>query len=324
MRRTLVTIAALLAGCAATAHAQSPAAGWPSKTVRMLLGPGPGSVADGLTRVMAQALSEMWGQQVVVENRSGAGNTIAPAIVAKSAPDGYTLHRCGVGDAIAPALYKKLPYDHLKDFAILTRIGHTPNILVAHPSLPVKGLQDFIKLARANPGKLDYGTTGIGSSPQLSYELLKSMTKINVVFIPYKAAALAQADLLAGRIITQMSNLPNHIDTVKTGKVRALGVTSGKRNPRLPDVPTIAEQGVPGYDVSSWYGICSPVGVDKAIQAKIEADSLKVLAIPEVKQRLTDLGVEVEPMNSTEFTAFVRAETAKWGKVVREAGIPQQ
>jgi tripartite-type tricarboxylate transporter receptor subunit TctC len=324
MRRILVPVAAVLAGAAATAQAQSSAAGWPAKPVRLLLGPGPGSVADALTRVMAQALSELWNQQVVVENRSGAGNTIAPAVVAKSAPDGYTLHRCGVGDSIAPALYKKLSYDHLKDFAILARIGHTPNILVVHPSLPVKGLQDFVKLARANPGKLDYGTTGVGSSPQLSYELLKSMTKINVVFIPYKAAALAHADLLAGRIISQMSNLPNHIDTVKTGKVRALGVTSGKRSPRLPQVPTIAEQGVPGYDVSSWYGICAPVGVDKTVQAKIEADAIKVLAIPEVKQRLTDLGVEVEPMNAAEFTAFFRAETAKWTKVAREAGIVPQ
>lgn len=323
MRITLATLAASFVLAAPSASAQAPA-NWPAKPVRMMLGPGPGSVADGLTRVMAQALSDHWGQQVVVDNRSGAGNTIAPAIVAKSAPDGYTLHRCGVGDSIAPALYKKLSYDHLKDFAILARIGHTPNILVVHPSLPVKGLQDFIKLARDNPGKLDYGTTGIGSSPQLSYELLKSMTKINVVFVPYKMAALAQTDLLAGRIISQMSNLPNHIDTVKQGKVRALGVTSGKRNPRLPNVPTIAEQGVPGYDVSSWYGICSPVGVDKGVQAKIETDSLKVLTIPDVKQRLTDLGVEVEPMNSVEFTAFFRAETDRWGKVVREAGIPKQ
>lgn len=323
MRITLATLAASFVLAAPSASAQAPA-NWPAKPVRMMLGPGPGSVADGLTRVMAQALSDHWGQQVVVDNRSGAGNTIAPAIVAKSAPDGYTLHRCGVGDSIAPALYKKLSYDHLKDFAILARIGHTPNILVVHPSLPVKGLQDFIKLARDNPGKLDYGTTGIGSSPQLSYELLKSMTKMNVVFVPYKMAALAQADLLAGRIISQMSNLPNHIDTVKQGKVRALGVTSGKRNPRLPNVPTIAEQGVPGYDVSSWYGICSPVGVDKGVQAKIETDSLKVLTIPDVKQRLTDLGVEVEPMNSVEFTAFFRAETDRWGKVVREAGIPKQ
>jgi tripartite-type tricarboxylate transporter receptor subunit TctC len=307
------------------AFAQAPGApNYPAKPVRLMLGPGPGSVADGLTRVLAQALSELWGQQVIVDNRSGAGNTIAPAIVAKSPPDGYTLHRCGVGDAIAPALYKKLSYDHLKDFAPLARIGLTPNILVIHPSVPAKNLKEFIAFARANPGKLEYGTTGVGSSPQLSFELFKSMTKTNITFIPYKSAALAHADLLAGRIAAQMSNLPNHIDTVRTGKVRALGITTAKRSARLPEVPTIAEAGLPGYDVSSWYGVCAPIAVDKAIQNKIEADVLKLLGTPEVKQRLTDLGVDVEPLNSSEFAAFFRAETAKWIKTAREAGITPQ
>jgi tripartite-type tricarboxylate transporter receptor subunit TctC len=320
---TLLSIAC----CAsvAVAYAQSTGtAGYPSKPVRLMLGPGPGSVADGLTRVLAAALSEAWSQQVVVENRSGAGNTIAPAIVAKSPPDGYTLHRCGVGDAIAPALYKKLSYDHLKDFALLARIGLTPNILVVHPSVPAKTVKEFVALAKANPGKLEYGTTGVGSSPQLSFELFKSMTKTDVTFIPYKTAALAHNDLIAGRIAAQMSNLPNHIETVRTGKVRALGITTAKRSQRLPEVPTIAESGLPGYDVSSWYGMCAPGGVDKAIQNKIEADVLKVLASPEVKQRLTDMGVDVEPLNSTDFAAFFRAETAKWIKAAREAGITPQ
>jgi tripartite-type tricarboxylate transporter receptor subunit TctC len=309
-------------GTCAQATANAPA--YPVKTVRLMLGPGPGSVADGLTRVMAAALSEMWGQQVVVDNRPGAGNTIAPAMVAKSAPDGYTLHRCGVGDAIAPALYKNLSYSHLKDFAILARIGLTPNILVIHPSIPAKNLKEFVALAKAQPGRLDYGTTGIGSSPQLSFELFKSMTKTNITFVPYKSAALAQNDLLAGRISAQMTNLPNHIETVRTGKVRPLGITTAKRNARLPEVPTIAEQGLPGYDVSSWYGMCAPAGVDKAIQNKIEADTLKILATAEVKQRLTDMGVDVEPLNAAEFTAFFRAETAKWMKTSREAGIQPQ
>ena len=318
----LVTLA--LSCASSLALAQGAPSNYPAKPVRLILGPGPGSVADGLTRVMAAALSELWGQQVVVENRSGAGNTIAPAIVAKAPPDGYALHRCGVGDAIAPALYKKLSYDHLKDFAILARIGLTPNILVIHPSVPAKNLKEFIALAKSNPGKLDYGTTGVGSSPQLSFELFKSMAKVDITFVPYKTAALGHTDLLAGRITAQMSNLPNHIDTVKSGKVRAMGITTAKRSARLPDVPTIAEQGLPVYDVSSWYGICAPVGVDKAVQAKIEADTLKLLAAPEVRNRLTDLGVDVEPLNSADFTAFFRTETAKWIKTARESGIQPQ
>jgi tripartite-type tricarboxylate transporter receptor subunit TctC len=307
-----------------TAFSQTGPANYPAKPVRLILGPAPGSVADGLTRVMASGLSELWGQQVIVDNRPGAGNTIAPGIVAKSPPDGYALHRCGVGDSIAPALYKKLPYDHLRDFALLARIGLTPNILVIHPSVPAKNLREFIALAKANPGKLEYGTTGVGSSPQLSFELFKSMTKTDITFIPYKSAALAQTDLVAGRIAAQMTNLPNHVETVRTGKVRALGITAGRRNQRLPEVPTIAESGLPGYDVSSWYGVCAPIGVDKAIQNKIEADVLKLLAKPELRQRLLDLGVDVEPQNSADFTAFFRAETAKWIKTARAAGISPQ
>jgi tripartite-type tricarboxylate transporter receptor subunit TctC len=326
--RLCIRLLLLLVACctgASLACAQSTAASsYPTKPVRLILGPAPGSVADGLTRVLAAALSELWGQQVIVDNRPGAGNTIAPAIVAKSPPDGYALHRCGVGDSIAPGLYKKLSYDHLKDFAILARIGLTPNILVIHPSVPAKNLKEFIALAKAQPGKLEYGTTGVGSSPHLSFELFKSMTKTDITFVPYKAAAIAQTDLIAGRIAAQMSNLPNHVETVRTGKVRALGITTAKRNPRLPEVPTMAESGLPGYDVSSWYGVCSPIGVDKTIQNKIEADVLKLLANPEIKQRLIDLGVDVEPQNSTEFTAFFRAETARWIKTAREAGIALQ
>lgn len=326
--RCCVLLVALSIGCfadAALAQAQGAGpSGYPAKAVRLYVGTGPGSLADALTRVLAAALTELWKQQVIVESRPGAGNTIAPAIVAKSPPDGYTLFRCGAGDSIAPALYRSLPYDHLRDFAMLARIGLTPNILVVHPSVPAKTLKEFIALAKANPGKLEYGTTGVGTSPHLSFELFKSMTKTDITFIPYKTPALAHTDLLAGRISAQITNLPNHVETVRAGKVRALGVTSARRSARMPDVPTIAESGLPGYEVSSWYGMCAPIGVDKAIQNRIEADTLKVLAMPESRHRLTDLGVDVEPQNSAEFTAFFRAETAKWIKTAREAGIAPQ
>lgn len=320
-----VLLLALSIGCSAAAQAQGAGpSGYPAKPVRLFVGTGPGSLADALTRVLATALTELWKQQVIVESRPGAGNTIAPAIVAKSPPDGYTLFRCGAGDAIAPALYRSLPYDHFRDFAMLARIGLTANILVVHPSVPAKTLKEFIALAKAHPGKLEYGTTGVGTSPHLSFELFKSMTKTDITFIPYKTPALAHTDLLAGRIAAQITNLPNHVETVRAGKVRALGVTSARRSARMPDVPTIAESGLPGYEVSSWYGMCTPIGVDKVIQNRIEADTLKVLTMPESKQRLTDMGVDVEPQNSAEFTAFFRAETAKWIKTAREAGIAPQ
>jgi len=320
----LATATALLLGLSCWAVTALGQTVYPTKPIRIIVPFTPGGGVELLARIVGGKLTEAWGQPIVIDHRPGGSATLGPAVAAKSPPDGYTLHRCGVGDAIAPALYKKLSYDHLKDFAHLARIGLTPNILVIHPSVPAKNLKEFIALATANPGKLEYGTTGVGSSPQLSFELFKSMTKTNITFIPYKSAALAHADLLAGRIAAQMSNLPNHIDTVRTGKVRALGITTAKRSARLPEVPTIAEAGLPGYDVSSWYGVCAPIGVDKTIQNKIEADVLKLLGRPEVKQRLTDLGVDVEPLNSAEFSAFFRAETAKWIKTAREAGIAPQ
>jgi tripartite-type tricarboxylate transporter receptor subunit TctC len=290
----------------------------------MIIGPAPGGAADAITRVIASGLSDFWNQQVVVDNRPGAGNTIAAAIVAKATPDGYTLHRCGISDAIAPALYKKLSYDYLKDFAAIARIGVTPNIFVVHPNVPAKSVTEFIAYAKANPGKLDYAATGIGTSPQLSFELLKLMTGINVLYVPYKSAAMAMTDLLGGRVAAQITNMPTHVDTVRTGKVRALGVTSAKRSPRMPEVPTIAEAGVPGFEVTVWYAMCSPAAVDKSIQKKITTDLLKLLAAPDLRQRMADLGVEAEPLDAEQFTAFFKSETVKWAKVVKEAGIPQQ
>lgn len=310
---------------ASSAHAQTAAPqSYPIRPVRLILGPAPGGTGDAITRVIASGLADLWGQQVVVDNRPGAGNTIAADIVAKAVPDGYTLLRCGVGDAIAPALYRKLNHNFLKDFSHIARIGTTPNVLVVHPGIPAKSVSEFIALAKANPGKYEYAATGIGQSPQLSFELFKTMAGINVLYVPYKSVGLALTDLLAGRVASQINNLPSQLDTIRTGKVRALGITALTRHPRVPEVPTIHESGVPGFEVTSWTGMCAPIGVSKAIVVRIEADMQKLLAMQPIRQRLSEMGVDPDPMSSAQFTELVKAETVKWAKVVKDAGIPPQ
>lgn len=306
--------------CAGPSHSQT----YPAKPVRLIMGPPAGGPTDGAARVVAMRLGELWGQQVVIENRPGAGNTIATAVAAKAAPDGYTLLLCPISDAVAPALNKNLPYDFIRDFAAVAHLGTTPNVFVVHPSVPAKSVREFIAYAKANPGKLDYAATGIGQSGHLSFELLKTMTGINVVYVPYKTVGVAVTDLLSGRVSAQITNLPAQVGNIRAGKVRALGVTSMKRSARVPEVPTIAESGVPGFEVTVWYGICAPAAVPRPILSKVTADVLNVLALPEVRERLADQGVDVEPMDGAQFAAFIKAETARWAKVVKDAGIQPQ
>jgi tripartite-type tricarboxylate transporter receptor subunit TctC len=298
---------------------------YPNKPVRMLLGPAAGGATDVMARTFASKLSEVWGQQVVIENRPGAGNTIAPTIAAKATPDGYTIVQCGISDAIAPALYKKLSYDQLRDFAPISLIGTTANVLVVHPSVPAKSVQEFIAYARANAGKIDYGSTGVGISTHLSMELFKTMTGVNLVHVPYKAFALALPDLLAGRITVMMNNLPGQVDAIKTGKLRALGVTTLKRSPRFPEIPTIHESGVPGFEVVVWYGVCAPAAVPAPILNKIHADTVKALGAPDLRSRLEQQGIDPAPSPAREqYAAFIKSETTKWAKVVKDANIPAQ
>ena len=312
---------ALTIGATATAHAaEGP---YPNRPVRLLMGPAAGGPTDAVGRAVAARLNEIWKQPVVVENRPGAGNTIASAAAAKATPDGYTLLFCTISDAFAPALYRKLPYDFSREIATVAHIGSTPNVLVVPPSSPAKTLKDFIALAKANPGKLNYGGLGIGQSGHLTMELLKIMTGIDIVYIPYKSVGLVITDLFAGRIDAQSTNLPAHVDNVRAGKVRALGVTSAKRSPRLPEVPAFAET-VPGFDVTVWYGMCAPTGVPKPIVSKIAADVAKAVKTPEVHKRLEDLGVDVEFKGPEQFGAYVKAETVKWAKVVKTAGVQGQ
>jgi tripartite-type tricarboxylate transporter receptor subunit TctC len=317
--RAIVSACALLSLCPAPALAQPD---YPNKPVRMIVGYTPGGGTDLAARYVAAALSELWGATVLVDNRPGAGGAVGTEIVAKSAPDGYTIMLCTIGShGITPARIQ-LPYDHIKDFSFLSLIGSTPNLFMAHPSQPFKNVGDVVAYAKANPGKLSFGSSGVGASPHLSIELLKSMTGINIVHVPYKGAAPALADVIGGQIPLSVGNLPGGpLAAVKSGRVTGVGVTSAKRSPRAPEVPTFAESGVPGYDVSSWYGICAPSGLPRPVHAKLNSGLVKVLSSPDMKGRLEDQGIDVMSSTSEAFVAFVKIETAKWAKVVKEAGL---
>lgn len=307
---------------AAAAYSQT----YPSKPVRIMVGYSPGGGVDTTARVVAAALSELWGITVFVENRTGASGSIATEYTAKAPPDGYTLMLCQIAShAITPARSRKPTYDHINEFAFPSMIGSVPNVFMAHPSLPAKTLRDYIALAKANPGKLNFGSSGVGSSPHMSIELFKTMTRINIVHVPYKGAAAALADLISGHIESSVGNLAGGpLAAIKAGRVRALGVTSAKRNPQLPDVLTFAEAGVPGYEVTGWYGICTQSKVPQAIVAKLNADLNKVLNSPTLKKRLEDQAIDVSPTTPEQFLAHIKAETEKWTKVVREAGLEER
>ncbi len=303
-----------------TAHSQA----YPNKPVRLIMGQASGGATDLLVRTVGAKLSEIWGQQLVVENRPGAGNTIGPAIAAKANPNGYTLVGCAITDTIAPALYRNLPYVHIRDFSPISLIGTTPNVLVVHPSVPASSVLEFIAYAKANPGKIDYASAGVGASPHLSMELFKTMTGTNIVHVPYKGVVLAMADLLGGRVSVMVTNLPSSFENIKAGKVRALGVTTLKRSMHAPDVPTIHESGVPGFEVTVWYGVCAPSAVPKTIISKINADMVKALNMPDLQQRLQQQGVDASPSTPQQLAALIKSETIKWAKVVKDAGIPPQ
>jgi len=312
--------AALLLFAAAAAHSQP----YPNKPARLLVGFAPGGGVDVTARIVAAKLTELWGQQLVVDNRAGAGGTIATDIAAKAAPDGYSLLFCGIwSHGVAPSLYKQLPYDHYRDFAPVSMIGTTPNVLVVNPNVPVKSVSEFIAYTKANNGKIAIAHPGAGSSPHMTLELFRLTTGVNVVPVPYKGGAPALVDLLGGHIPAMFDNMSTQLSVIKSGRTRALAVTSPKRTSHLPDVPTMIESGVQ-LDVTVWYGLCAPAAVPKTVVAKLNADLHKALNAPDVQRRLMEQGVDPTPSTPEEFTAFIRTETGKWAKVVKEAGVPQQ
>jgi tripartite-type tricarboxylate transporter receptor subunit TctC len=319
-RHAMTALAAL---CAA-AFAASPAVAqgtYPNKPVRLVVPFPAGGTTDILARAAAQKLSEAWGQQVIVDNRPGAGGNIGADIVAKAAPDGYTLLMGTVGThAINPSLYAKMPYDHVKDFAPVILVAGVPNVLVVNPDLPIKTVAELIAYAKANPGKLNFASSGSGTSIHLSGELFKVMAGVQMTHVPYKGSAPALTDLMGGQVQLMFDNLPSSLPQIKGGKLRAVAVTSTTRAAALPDVPTVAESGLPGFEASSWFGILAPAGTSKEIIAKINADVQKWLASPEAKEKLLGQGANAAGGSPEDFAKHIQAETAKWAKVVKESG----
>jgi tripartite-type tricarboxylate transporter receptor subunit TctC len=298
---------------------------YPTRPLRIVVAYTPAGTTDILARVIGQKMNEAWGQPVIIENRPGANGNIGTEYAAKTAPDGHTFLMTTAGPhGINPSLYKKLGYDAVKDFAAVTLVALVPNIMVVNNSLPVKDVKGLIAHAKANPGKLTYGSPGAGSTAHLSMELFKSMTGTNLVHVPYKGSAGVLTDLMGGQIAVTMDNLPPYLPQVKAGKIRALAVTPTKRSPALPDVPTVAEAGVPGYVSSAWFGLVAPAATPKPVIAKLHAETVRILQMPDVNARLADQGAE--PVGSTpeQFDKHIRSEIAKWAKVIKEANVEQQ
>ncbi|MBX3665891.1 MAG: tripartite tricarboxylate transporter substrate binding protein [Burkholderiales bacterium] len=316
----LYAITLIGCGLAGAAFAQS-AANYPAKPVRFIAPFPPGGSTDLLARLVAQKLTESWGQQVIVENRGGAAGTIGVELAARAAPDGYTLVMGHVGTfGVNPTLYPKLPYDAIRDFAPVTVLATVPNAMAVHPSLPVKTARDFIALAKARPGELLYASGGSGSASHLAGEYFKLLTKINMVHVPYKGTAPAMTSMISGETtmtITGMVALGPHI---KSSRLKLLGVATLKRLPIAPDVPTIHESGAPGYDANQWYGVLTQAAVPRDIVNKLHADIVKVMARADVRDRLAADGAEAVANTPEQFAAHIKAEIARWAPVVKASG----
>lgn len=311
---------AVVAALTATAAlAQAPGA-FPDKPLRIVVTFTTGGAPDLLARILSEKLSAGWGQPVVVDNKPGAGGNPGADFVAKAAPDGYTIVVGTVGThSINGALYPKMPYDMVKDFAPITLLATTPNMLVVSPSVAAKSLPEFIALGKKE-GKMTFASSGSGTSIHVAGELFKSMTGIDMVHIPYKGRATAIPDVLGGRVTMMFDNMPSSLALVREGKLRALGVTSAQRSPAAPDIPTIAEQGLPGFDAVSWFALFAPANTPKAIVDKWSNEVRRVLKLPDVAKKLADNGLDGVGSTPEELAAYQKAEIAKWAKVVKESG----
>jgi tripartite-type tricarboxylate transporter receptor subunit TctC len=297
------------------------AADFPSKALRIIVPFPPGGFNDQLARTLGQKLSERWHQPVVVDNRAGGSTLIGTGLAAKAPPDGHTLLVVSFAFAVNPSLHARLPYDTLGDFAPVVLAAGTPNFLVANRDLPVKSVRDLIRAAKARPGTIDYASGGNGTSPHLCMELLESMAGIALVHVAYKGSAPALVDLIGGQVQVAFDNAPNVLPHVKAGKLRALAVSTAARSPLAPELPTVAESGVPGFDVEVWFGIVAPAGTPRDVVALLNAEINRALALPEVKRRFAEQGVRTIGGTPEQFGAYLQGQIARWAKVVKDAGV---
>jgi tripartite-type tricarboxylate transporter receptor subunit TctC len=318
-------VAVALAAAAASAAAQTagePAGSYPSRTVRMVVPYGAGGVSDIIGRVLAQKLSDQLGQPVVVENRGGAGGMLGTGQVAKSPPDGYTLVLSSLSAyAIGPRLVRTPPYDPVKDFTAIAGVALTPTILTVNPALPPRTVKELVAYAKANPGRLNYGSSGIGSIGHISAELLRAASGVDLVHIPYKSAALAYPDMISGDVTMVFDALPSAIQYIRTGKVRPIAMMSEQRSPLLPDVPTFAESGFPGVTLRLWVGLHGPAGLPPAVVQRLNVATAKALDAPDLRERYASVGADPMPMSAQAFGAMVREDVAALAKTIEAAGI---
>ena len=312
-----MAVAAAVVCLAPWAQAQN----YPNRPIRWVVPFSPGGAADVPGRILTQKLSEALGHQVVVDNRPGAGSTIGAEQVAKAPPDGYTLLMISNTHFVSAALYKKLPFDSLNDFAPVTQVTSAPNVVVVHPSLPVKSVKELIALAKAKPGKIDYASSGNGSTQHLTGALFTKMAGIEMTHIPYRGSGPATADLLSGQVTVGFPGIAGMLPQIKAGKLRVLAVTGAKRSPELPDVPTVAQAGVNGYDVTAWFGVTAPKGTPRDIVLKLHGELLRILKNPDVQKQLLNAGQEVDWQETPElFGEMLKVESAKWARMVKESG----
>ena len=310
----------ILVFLAATAQAQTYPQPYPSRPIRMVIPLSPGGFADVPGRILAARLSSALGRQVYVENKPGAGGTIGADSIAKSPPDGYSILLTGTPHVIAPWLYRNVPYDPLKDFAPVALVATGPYILVVHPALGVGTVRELVAAAKAHPGKIDYASSGNGSAQHLVSALFGAMAGAPLNHVPYKGSGPAMQDLVSGQVKVSFAGIPNALAHLKTGRLRALGVSTAKRWPDLPEVPTVAEAGIPGYEATLWLNLAAPAGTPSEIVQRLYSETLKALQEPELQRSFRGAGVEASPAGPQELASFMRAEYEKWGRVVRETG----